>query len=67
MEKTFLFEMLIGIIGGLILIVELLIGYIVKSIKTTVDKQWEKIGEIDSRLSKLEGAHEMIMKEGKHD
>ena len=67
MEKTFIFEILISIIGSLILIVELLIGYIVKSIKNSVDMQWRKINEIDSRLSRLEGAHNKIMSEGLHD
>jgi len=61
-ESSLLAELITGIVGFLVLTIQGLIVWIVKRLERSDDRQYELLGKLDQRLSKLEGEHNAYTK-----
>jgi len=58
-------ELLISIIGGLIIIIQFIIAFVVNGFKNNVNELWKKYNLLSDSHNQLKGEHE-IMCRGKH-
>ena len=65
-QNSFHLELLLSIVGFLVFMLQLVIAFVVKGIKKSIDDLWNRIDLISDRLNKLIGEHEAICR-GKHD
>lgn len=58
-------ELLLSIIGGLILILQCIVAFIVAGIKKEIDSLWKRLDDTNDKLNQLIGEHKMRCKDDK--